>query len=161
MLFRSEAELAALGDQELGVATLSTLLSVEEGPAGLKTALDRLTFEAEAALRGGKQILVLSDRAGGGINALSATIPPLLAVGAVHHHLLRQGLRLQASIVVDTAQCWSTHHLACLIGYGASAVCPWLAWETSRHWLAHPRTRKLIETGKLPALTPEIGRAHV
>jgi glutamate synthase (ferredoxin) len=157
----NEAELAALGDQGLGVATLSTLLPVADGPSGLKSALDRLTFEAEAAVRGGNQILVLSDRAGGGISALFASIPPLLAVGAVHHHLLRKGLRLQSSIVVDTAQCWSTHHLACLIGYGASAVCPWLAWETTRHWLAHPKTQALIERGKLPALTMEEAQANV
>ncbi|MEB3334486.1 MAG: glutamate synthase-related protein [Cyanobacteriota bacterium] len=157
----NESELAALGEQGLGVTTLSTQLPVTSGPAGLKTALDRLTFEAEAALRGGSQILVLSDRAEGGISALSATIPPLLAVGAVHHHFLRQGLRLQASIVVETAQCWSTHHLACLIGYGASAVCPWLAWETTRHWLTHPKTQSLIERGKIPALTMEAAQKNV
>ena len=157
----NESELAALGDQGLGLATLSTLLPVAEGPSGLKTALDRLTFEAEAAVRGGHQILVISDRAGGGISALHTTIPPLLAVGAVHHHLLRQGLRLQASIVVETAQCWSTHHLACLIGYGASAVCPWLAWETTRHWLAHPKTQSLIERGKIPALSVDKAQSNV
>jgi glutamate synthase (ferredoxin) len=104
---------------------------------------------------------VLSDRSAGGISAGTTYIPPLLAVGAVHHHLLRLGLRLQSSIVVDTAQCWSTHHLACLIGYGASAVCPWLAWETTRHWLAHPKTRSLIERGKLPDLTPDAAQANV
>ncbi|MFM7465708.1 MAG: glutamate synthase large subunit, partial [Cyanobium sp.] len=157
----NESELAALGDQGLGLATLSTLLPVSEGPSGLKAAVDRLTFEAEAAVRGGHQILVLSDRAGGGISALQATIPPLLAVGAVHHHLLRQGLRLQASIVVETAQCWSTHHLACLIGYGASAVCPWMAWETTRHWLAHPKTQSLIERGKITALTVDKAQSNV
>jgi len=157
----NESELAALGDQGLGLVTLSTLLPVAEGPSGLKSALDRLTFEAEAAVRGGNQILVISDRAGGGISALLTTIPPLLAVGAVHHHLLRQGLRLQASIVVETAQCWSTHHLACLIGYGASAVCPWMAWETTRHWLAHPKTQSLIERGKIPALSVDKAQSNV
>ncbi|MEB3324282.1 MAG: glutamate synthase large subunit [Cyanobacteriota bacterium] len=157
----NESDLLALGHEGMGVATLSTLLPVADGPSGLKTALDRLIFEAEAAVRGGNQILVISDRSGGGISALFTTIPPLLAVGAVHHHLLRQGLRLQASIVVETAQCWSTHHLACLIGYGASAVCPWLAWETTRHWLAHPKTQSLIERGKIPALTVEKAQANV
>jgi glutamate synthase (ferredoxin) len=52
--------------------------------------------------------------------------------------------------VVDTAQCWSTHHFACLVGYGASAVCPYLAMESVRHWWADSRTQKLMETGKLP-----------
>ncbi|MFN9619649.1 MAG: glutamate synthase large subunit [Synechococcaceae cyanobacterium] len=162
----NEAELAALGDQGLPTTTLSTLLPVADGPGGLQKAVQRLQFEAEAAVRSGSQILVLSDRVapGGASVAISAGttyIPPLLAVGAVHHHLLRLGLRLQASIVADTAQCWSTHHLACLIGYGASAVCPWLTWETTRHWLAHPKTRSLIERGKLPDLTPARAQANV
>jgi glutamate synthase (ferredoxin) len=159
----NEAELAAVAHQGLPTTTLSTLMAVTDGPGGLEVAVQRLRSAAEAAVRAGSQILVLSDRGAeaGGINATTATIPPLLAVGAVHHHLLNLGLRLQASLVVETAQCWSTHHLACLIGYGASAVCPWLTWETSRHWLAHPRVQKLIETGKLPALSPDQVQANV
>ena len=159
----NEAELVEVGRQGLPTTTLSTLMLVTDGPGGLEVAVQRLRSAAEAAVRAGSQILVLSDRGGeaGGINATTATIPPLLAVGAVHHHLLNLGLRLQASLVVETAQCWSTHHLACLIGYGASAVCPWLTWETSRHWLAHPRVQKLIETGKLPALSPDQVQANV
>jgi glutamate synthase (ferredoxin) len=157
----NEAELQDLGSYGLGLTTLSTLLPVAGGPEGLAQAVQRLCFEAEAAVRSGSQILVLSDRAGGGITAGTTAIPPLLGVGAVHHHLLRLGLRLQCSLVVETAQCWSTHHLACLIGYGASAVCPWLTWETTRHWLAHPRTQSMIERGKLPALDPERAQANV
>ena len=162
----NEAELAALGQQSFATTTLSTLMPVTDGPSGLEAAVQRLRSEAEQAVRAGSQILVLSDRTDGdgrprGINATTTYIPPLLAVGAVHHHLLNLGLRLQSSLVVETAQCWSTHHLACLIGYGASAVCPWLTWETSRHWLAHPRVQKLIETGKLPALTPDQVQANV
>jgi len=154
----NEAELEALAQQGLRATTLSTRMAITDGPGGLAAAVNCLRSEAEAAVRAGIQILVLSDR---GINATTTTIPPLLAVGAVHHHLLNLGLRLQTSLVVDTAQCWSTHHLACLIGYGASAVCPWLTWETTRHWLAHPRVQKLIETGKLPALTVDQAQANV
>ncbi len=159
----NEAELAALGQQGLALTTLSTLVPITEGPVAFSAVLDRLRSEAEAAVRAGSQILVLSDRGGasGGINATTTTLPPLLAVGAVHHHLLNLGLRLQASLVVDTAQCWSTHHLACLIGYGASAVCPWLTWETARHWLAQPKVQTNIERGKLPALTPDQVQANV
>jgi glutamate synthase (ferredoxin) len=157
----NEAELEALPAQGLPTSRISTLLPVTDGPAGLEAAVHRLCFEAEAAVRSGSQVVVLSDRAGGGIDAHTTYLPPLLAVGAVHHHLLRLGLRLQCSLVVDTAQCWSTHHLACLIGYGASAVCPWLAWETTRHWLVHPRTQSLIERGKLPQLTPDQAQANV
>ncbi|WP_413681662.1 glutamate synthase large subunit [Prochlorococcus sp. MIT 1306] len=154
----NEAELAAFGQLEFPTTTLSTLLPVNDGPSGLGDSLKRLCVEAADAVRDGSQIVVLSDR---GVVASTTYIPPLLAVGAVHHHLLKQGLRLNASLVVDTAQCWSTHHLACLIGYGASAVCPWLTWETTRHWWQHPRTQKLIETGKLPALTIDQAQANV
>ena len=154
----NEAELAAATQQGIASRTLSTLMPITGGPAGLEAALTQLCSDAEAAVRSGNQILVLSDR---GITATTSYIPPLLAVGAVHHHLLNQGLRLQTSLVAETAQCWSTHHLACLIGYGASAVCPWLTWETTRHWLAHPKTQKLIERGKLPALTPDQVQANV
>ena len=154
----NEAELAAATSQGLPAATLSTLVAVADGPAGLQQAVTRLQSAAEAAVREGKTILVLSDR---GVTASHTTIPALLAVGAVHHHLLRLGLRLQTSIVVDTAQCWSTHHLACLIGFGASAVCPWLTWETSRHWLDQPKVRKAIELDKLPALTVDQVQANV
>ena len=154
----NEAELAAATSQGLPAITLSTLVAVADGPAGLQQAVTHLQSAAEAAVREGKTILVLSDR---GVTASHTTIPALLAVGAVHHHLLRLGLRLQTSIVVDTAQCWSTHHLACLIGFGASAVCPWLTWETSRHWLDQPKVRKAIELGKLPALTTDQVQANV
>ena len=117
-------------------------------------------------MRGGAQVLVLSDRVDGSgaaaqLTATSVAMPALLAVGAVHHHLLRQKLRMRCSLVIDTAQCWSTHHMACLIGYGASAVCPWLTWETTRHWLAHPKTQKRIEQGKLPALDADKVQANV
>ncbi|MFZ9567388.1 MAG: glutamate synthase large subunit, partial [Vulcanococcus sp.] len=154
----NEAELAAVSQQGIASSTLSTLMSITEGPAGLATAVERLKAEAEAAVRAGSQILILSDR---GITATSTYIPPLLAVGAVHHHLLNLGLRLQTSLVADTAQCWSTHHLACLIGFGASAVCPWLTWETARHWLAQPKVQTNIERGKLPALTADLVQANV
>ncbi|MEB3350500.1 MAG: glutamate synthase-related protein [Cyanobacteriota bacterium] len=162
----NEAELALLADQGQSLNKLSTLLPVSDGPGGLEQAVSRLCREAESAVRAGCSILVLSDRCThearpATITASTSYVPPLLAVGAVHHHLLRLGLRLQTSLVVDTAQCWSTHHLACLIGYGASAVCPWLTWETTRHWLAHPRTRSLIERGKLAPLSVDQAQANV
>jgi len=154
----NEAELASLANQGLPCCCISTLMPISPGPVALEQALKRLQFDAEQAVKGGNQILILSDR---GIDASTSYIPPLLAVGAVHHHLLKLGLRLQTSLVLDTAQCWTTHHLACLIGYGASAVCPWLTWETSRHWLAQARVQKLIETGKLPALSIDKVQANV
>ena len=162
----NEAELAAISEQGLPVKTLSTQVAVESCAGGLQQAIAALCSVAEQAVRDGAQVLVLSDRVDGAGAAVQLTpttvaMPALLAVGAVHHHLLRQKLRLQCSLVVDTAQCWSTHHMACLIGYGASAVCPWLTWETTRHWLDHPKTKKRIEQGKLPALDANQAQANV
>ncbi|MDM7937668.1 MAG: glutamate synthase large subunit [Cyanobium sp. CZS 48M] len=157
----NEADLEALPLQGLATTTLSTLYGLEQGPAGLEAAVQRLCQAAEQAVGNGSQILVLSDRVDAGLSATTTFIPALLAVGAVHQHLLRLGVRLHCSLVIDTAQCWSTHHLACLIGFGASAVCPWLTWETTRHWLAHPKTRSLMERGKLPAIDSSQAQANV
>jgi glutamate synthase (ferredoxin) len=74
-------------------------------------------------------------------------------VGAIHQHLLKEGIRLRTSLVVETAQCWSTHHFACLIGFGAAAVCPYLALESVRHWWADERTQRMMTLGKIPPLT--------
>jgi len=158
----NEAELATLITSGLQTAELSTLFALEQGPDGLQKAVQALCIQAADLVRQGASILVLSDRVKSGqsldlnspltpLTAEQSYIPPLLAVGAVHHHLIRQGLRMRASIVVDTAQCWSTHHFACLIGYGASAVCPYLALETVCQWWADNRTQSLMERGKLPA----------
>jgi glutamate synthase (ferredoxin) len=153
----NEPELELIRTSEFPTETLSTLYSVNAGPGGLEQAVEALCERADAAVRAGKTILVLSDRTpsptAADLSAETTYIPPLLAVGAVHHHLIQQGLRMRASLVVDTAQCWSTHHFACLIGYGASAVCPYLALESVRHWWADAKTQKLMETGKLPVST--------
>ncbi len=148
-------QIRQLGEQaELATADLSTLFSLADGPEGLQQAVQQLCQEATAAVRDGKKILILSDRItpdgqSAQLSEEMTYIPPMLAVGAVHHHLIRQGLRMRASLVVDTAQCWSTHHFACLVGYGASAICPYLAWETVRHWWFSAKTQKLMETGKI------------
>jgi glutamate synthase (ferredoxin) len=154
----NEVELAQIHQSGFETATLSTLYTLAAGPGDLAKAVDALCEQADQAVKAGKTILVLSDRVDGQGNptTLSADttyIPPLLAVGAVHHHLIRNGLRMHTSLVIDTAQCWSTHHFACLIGYGASAVCPYLALESVRHWWSDSRTQKLMETGKLPVST--------
>ncbi|WP_008317239.1 glutamate synthase large subunit [Leptolyngbya sp. PCC 6406] len=153
----NESELEQVQQSGFPTATLSTLYALEGGPEGLKLAVEALCDRAVAAVEAGKTVLILSDRdAGQGTAALTTDttyIPPLVAVGAVHHHLIRAGLRMKASLVVDTAQCWSTHHFACLVGYGASAICPYLALESVRHWWHDSRTQKLMETGKLSPVT--------
>ena len=155
----NSTDLAAIRQSGFETADLATLFPIADGPEGLQQAVKSLCQAATSAVRDGKTILILSDRltlkgeiAQGGATALTADysyIPPMVAVGAVHHHLIRQGLRMKASIVVDTAQCWSTHHFACLIGYGASAVCPYLALETVRHWWADSKTQAMMERGRL------------
>jgi glutamate synthase (ferredoxin) len=159
----NEAELEAIRQSGFGAATLSTLFPIAQGPAGLRTAVENLCAVATTAVEAGQSILILSDRTHSSgqpatLTAEMSYIPPLLAVGAVHHHLIRQGLRMSASLVVDTAQCWSTHHFACLIGYGASAVCPYLALESVRQWWGDERTQKLMERGKLPQISIEVAQ---
>ena len=154
----NEPELDQIRGSGFKTATLSTLYAITDGPNGLERAVIELCEQADRAVQNGTEILILSDRiATDGsptcLTAESSYIPPLLAVGAVHHHLIRNGLRMRASLVVDTAQCWSTHHFACLLGYGASAVCPYLTLETVRHWWADAKTQKFMETGKLPVST--------
>src|SRR5262249_58358159 len=82
---------------------------------------------AEAAVREGINIVILSDRAGGSDRI---PIPSLLACAAVHHHLIRQGLRTSVGIVVESGEPREVHHFCCLAGYGAEAINPYLAFET-------------------------------
>ncbi|MEM6253375.1 MAG: glutamate synthase large subunit [Cyanobacteria bacterium P01_D01_bin.156] len=154
----NDNELQIIRQGQLQTASVSTLYTIEDGPNSLQQALNFLCKKAEAAVKAGAEVLILSDRIDteGNPAALSANqtyIPPLLAVGAVHYHLIDNGLRMRASLLVDTAQCWSTHHFACLLGYGASAICPYLALESVRQWWANSKTQKLMESGKLPVTT--------
>src|SRR4051794_23233694 len=107
--------------------TLDTTWPVADGPDGLEGALGRLCDDADEALAGGANILVLSDR---GVGPGRAPIPSLLAVGAVHHHLVRSGTRLQAGLVVESGEPRSVQSVAVLVGYGAAAVNPYLMLGT-------------------------------
>src|SRR5581483_10620606 len=119
--------------------TLPALFPAAEGPDGLGRALDALCAEAVRAVDDGARILILSDR---GVDPEHAPIPMVLAVGAVHHHLIRAGKRLQADIIAETGEAWDIHHFAVLVGYGASAVHPYVALATVA---ALPRERGLEE----------------
>ncbi|WP_138497738.1 glutamate synthase large subunit [Nostoc sp. PA-18-2419] len=159
----NERELEAIKLSGFATAELSTLFAIANGPQGLKAAVESLQAQAAQSVRAGAKILILSDAYGGLPQHLNDTItteytyiPPLLAVGAVHHHLIREGLRMKTSLIVNTAQCWSTHHFACLIGYGAGAVCPYMALDTVRDWWRDPKTQKLmLEAKKITALSLE------
>ncbi|MBD2447930.1 glutamate synthase subunit alpha [Nostoc sp. FACHB-152] len=151
----TEAELDAIKASGFSTAELSTVFPIANGPEGLKAAVQALQAQAAESVRAGAKILILSDRSGESISSEYSYIPPLLAIGAVHHHLIREGLRMKTSLIVDTAQCWSTHHFACLIGYGAGAVCPYMALDTVRDWWFDPKTQQFMERGKLPNISLE------
>ncbi len=164
----NDGELAGIKAADFKTQSLSTLYQISTGPNGLKDAVTKLCDQATTAVQEGVEILILSDREASpkdlhsngwnrpqeqNINTEYSYIPPLLAVGAVHHHLTRQGLRLRTSLVIDTAQCWSTHHFACLIGYGASAVCPYLTLESVRQWWNNPKTQKLMQNERIETIS--------
>jgi len=109
--------------------TIPVLFDASAGPGGMETAIRWLCSQADMAVDDGATILILSDR---GVSASRAPIPMLLAVGAVHHHLIRQGKRMKASIIAETGEARDVHQLALLIGFGASAVNPYLAFASLR-----------------------------
>ncbi len=114
--------------------TLDVTWPVEDGPDGMAAALDRICAEADAALAEGVNVLILSDRATG---PERVPMPSLLAVGGVHHHLVREGTRLQAGLVLESGEPREVHHFATLIGYGASAINPYLMFESLGELVAH------------------------
>ncbi|WP_436012790.1 glutamate synthase large subunit [Phenylobacterium sp. LjRoot219] len=114
-------------DGAFRTATIDTTWSAEDGVGGLEAALDRLCREATEQVLADVNILILSDRAA---SADRIPIPAALATAAVHHHLIRQGLRMQTGLVVETGEAREVHHFCVLAGYGAEAVNPYLAFET-------------------------------
>jgi glutamate synthase (NADPH/NADH) large chain len=119
--------ISEVGDGHFKSRFLDTTWPAEHGAAGLKDALDKLCARAEAAVREGINIIILSDRRAG---AEAIPIPSLLACAAVHHHLIRQGLRTSVGLVVESGEPREVHHFCCLAGYGAEAINPYLAFET-------------------------------
>ncbi|MES2340541.1 MAG: glutamate synthase large subunit [Pseudomonadota bacterium] len=119
--------ISELLDGAFRTATLDATWAAEEGPAGLERALDRLCREATDNVLADMNILILSDRA---TSPDRIAIPAALATAAVHHHLIRQGLRMQTGLVIETGEAREVHHFCVLAGYGAEAVNPYLAFET-------------------------------
>ncbi|MCU7809525.1 MAG: glutamate synthase subunit alpha, partial [Candidatus Thiodiazotropha sp. (ex Semelilucina semeliformis)] len=119
--------------------TLYITYPVADGASGMKAALDALCELAEQKVREGYNILILSDRR---VDADNIAIPALLATSAVHHHLIRKGLRTESGLVLETGAALEIHHFATLAGYGAEAVNPYLAFDTIQ--------------SELPSLTEEL-----
>ncbi|MFH1994582.1 MAG: glutamate synthase central domain-containing protein, partial [Nitrospinota bacterium] len=105
----------------------STLFNIAEGEKGFAKALDKICNDAVKSVEGGYQLLVLSDR---GANAVKCHLPPLLAVGAVHHHLIRNKVRGKIGLVIETGEAFEVHHHALLLGYGAGAINPYIVFDT-------------------------------
>src|SRR6266545_4837827 len=124
-------------------SVLSGLYDVAGGGDALRAALDRVREQASRAIADGARVLVLSDRGG---NATQAPIPSLLLVSAVHHHLVREKTRTKVGLVVESGDCREVHHVALLIGYGAAAVNPYLAFET---------IEDLVARGAISAISPK------
>jgi glutamate synthase (ferredoxin) len=109
------------------VDTLPILFKASEGEKGLESALEDLFAKASQSLKDGFNIIILSDR---GINKENAPIPALLAVSGLHHHLIREGTRTRVGLVLESGEPREVHHFSLLIGYGAGAINPYLAFET-------------------------------
>ncbi|NQV83420.1 MAG: glutamate synthase subunit alpha, partial [Rhodospirillales bacterium] len=114
-------------DKAFHTYTMSICYSAAEGAKGMAPALDAICARAADVVRQGRNILILSDRS---INADRVAIPALLATAAVHHHLIREGLRTNVGLVVETGEPRKVHDFCLLIGYGAEAINPYLAFDT-------------------------------
>jgi glutamate synthase (NADPH/NADH) large chain/glutamate synthase (ferredoxin) len=144
ILLDEELESLRQVDSEVFKAhTVDITWPAEEGAAGLEPAIERICAEADVALADGANILVLSDRS---VGAGRVPMPSLLAVGAVHHHLVREGTRLQAGLIVESGEPRSVQSVAVLIGYGAAAVNPYLMLAT---------VSQLAEEGRLGSVGDE------
>ncbi len=111
----------------LKAATLSIVFDAALGPQGLEPAMEALFHQADEAIAKGYTILILSDR---DVDQENVPIPSLLACSGLHHHLIRRGTRTKVGLVLETGEAREMHHFAVLIGYGANAINPYLAFET-------------------------------
>src|SRR4051812_35477554 len=130
--------------------TIDITWPIDDGPEGMVRALAEVCDEATLAILNGVNILILSDRR---VGAERAPIPSLLAVAAVHHHLVREGTRLSAGLVLESGEPREVHHFATLIGYGASAINPYLLFDT---------VDELVAEGRVPDATdPDEGERRM
>jgi glutamate synthase (NADPH/NADH) large chain len=129
----NSTELEKLRSIDTGIfqsKTLQTYFRADGKPGSLQRGLENLCRYAEDAVHDGFEVIILCDRA---VDSDHASIPSLLATAAVHHHLIRKGLRGQVGLVVEAGDVWEVHHFACLIGFGATAVNPYLALASIRN----------------------------
>jgi glutamate synthase (NADPH/NADH) large chain len=129
-------------------AVVSCLYPVADGGSGLRRALEDVRTKVSQAIRNGARIIVLSDRES---NEWLAPIPSLLAVAAVHHHLVRERSRTQIGLVVETGDAREVHHMAMLVGFGCAAINPYMAFES---------IEDMVDRGLITGLTSDQAKAN-
>jgi len=150
-----------IADNQFLTTTLDITFGTERGPDYMEQALDSLCDRAESSVLHGYNIIILSDRL---IGKDRVAIPSLLACSAVHHHLIKKGLRTSVGLVVETGEAREVHHFATLAGYGAEAINPWLAFETlsdlhdkiepdADQWQINKRYTKALNKGLLKVMS--------
>ncbi|MBN9623830.1 MAG: glutamate synthase subunit alpha, partial [Actinobacteria bacterium] len=147
------ASIRALDHPELYTHTLDGTWPREDGAVGMLAALERLCAAAVDAVDGGASIIVISDRS---VSPGRVPIPSLLATAAVHQRLVRAGRRLRTAIVCETGEAREPHHIACLVGFGAEAVNPYLMLESARELIdedPEPTLIKALDAGLLKVLS--------
>lgn len=137
-----------LDNAQFKTAVISMLYNADEGVRSMNRALERIFREADSAIGSGANIVVLSDR---GVNQSRAAIPALLACAGLHHHLTRREIRTSVGIVLESGEPREVHHFCTLVGYGVTAVNPYLAFET---------IRDLHRKGRLEGLDYEEARSN-
>jgi len=153
--------IGAIADNQFRTTTLDMTFGTERGPEYMEQALDSLCDNAESSVLHGYNIIILSDRL---IGEDRIAIPSLLACSAVHHHLIKKGLRTSVGLVVETGEAREVHHFATLAGYGAEAINPWLAFETLAdlhdkidpdrdQWQINKRYTKALNKGLLKVMS--------
>ncbi len=148
ILLNRELETLRHVDHDVYAArTIDITWPIVEGPAGMSEAIERIYRKACEAIAEGVNIIILSDRL---VGPRKAPIPSLLAVAAVHHHLVLEGTRLRAGIIVESGEPREVHHFATLIGYGASAINPYLLLESLDEMVFEGRIVRRVDGAEVP-----------
>ena len=148
ILFEHQLEkIKHLDEQGFPSIVLDCTWPAETGRSGMKTRLDALCLESEAAVQANRNVLILSDR---GTSSERIPIPMLLAIGTIHHHLTRIRKRMRASLVIESGETRDVHQIACCFSFGATAICPYLGYATVRQLIAGDAGK-----GKLGDLTAQ------
>ncbi len=129
------------------------LYAVNGGGRSLEAALTELGRQSSGAIASGYGVIILSDRE---LNQDKGAIPALLAVSSIHHHLIREGTRTQVGFVVESGEPREVHHFALLLGYGAAAINPYLAFDTLKDLTTQAQFRWSIQTRRFPITSRQL-----